>query len=268
MSMADTVQRYFDAWNAHDAEAIVATFAEGGTYEDPTTAGPLAGDAIGTNAATLWAAFPDVSFEITSDVQAGADLFAAQWTMRGTNSGSFAGLPPTGRSIAVKGADFIRVGNDGIRSVEGYFSPGEVPAQIGMQVIVQSDQVGPFTFGSSVRVASDVVGQPGAFSITSLHPRSPDERERVGEISREVAAQMRELEGFMGTGLPQGGHARLLRHGAREGRLGQRVDARPHRAGVGSLRRVRGDGRHGSGGRRVRVRRSAAGCPSPLVRSR
>lgn len=59
MSMADTVQRYFDAWNAHDADAIVATFADRGTYEDPSTAGALSGADIGANAAALWAAFPE-----------------------------------------------------------------------------------------------------------------------------------------------------------------------------------------------------------------
>jgi hypothetical protein len=48
------VQRYFDAWNAHDAVAIVATFAPSGTYADPTTPGPLSGPAIGENAEQLW----------------------------------------------------------------------------------------------------------------------------------------------------------------------------------------------------------------------
>jgi|SRR5271154_3579612 len=40
-------QRYFDAWNRHDAAGIVAIFAEGGTYADPATAGPLSGESIG-----------------------------------------------------------------------------------------------------------------------------------------------------------------------------------------------------------------------------
>jgi heme-degrading monooxygenase HmoA len=33
----EIVQRYFDAWNQHDAGAIVATFAETGSYADPVT---------------------------------------------------------------------------------------------------------------------------------------------------------------------------------------------------------------------------------------
>src|SRR5215204_2109694 len=41
------VERYFDAWIAHDAPAIVSTFADGGTYSDPTTPVALVGDAIG-----------------------------------------------------------------------------------------------------------------------------------------------------------------------------------------------------------------------------
>jgi hypothetical protein len=118
--------------------------------------------------------------------------------MRGTNSGSFADLPPTGRSVVVRGADFIVVEDDGIASVEGYFDPGGIPRQIGMQVLVQPDRVGPFSFGNAVRVGGLIDGPPGAFSITSLRPRGPDDVERVRELSRETAAQMTELDGFMG----------------------------------------------------------------------
>lgn len=192
------VQRYFDAWNAHDADAIVATFAPGGTYEDPATDGPLEGAAIGENAAGLWAAFPDLRFETGTHAHDGDGLFAAQWTMLGTNSAPFAGLPPTGRSVVLPGADFIRVGEKGIESVRGYFSAGAIPEQLGMQVIVQPDQVGPFTFGLSTRVATDKAGQPGAFSITSLRTRSPEDDEAVAELGREIAMQMTDLEGFMG----------------------------------------------------------------------
>jgi hypothetical protein len=35
MEVVDVAQRYFEAWNRHDPDSIVATFAEGGTYSDP-----------------------------------------------------------------------------------------------------------------------------------------------------------------------------------------------------------------------------------------
>jgi Lipocalin-like domain len=39
MSAIEVVKRYSDAWNRHDADAIVALFVEGGTYSNP-----IAGD--------------------------------------------------------------------------------------------------------------------------------------------------------------------------------------------------------------------------------
>ena len=44
MEATDLVQEYFDAWNRHDPEAIVATFVQGGTYTDPTPPKGLAGE--------------------------------------------------------------------------------------------------------------------------------------------------------------------------------------------------------------------------------
>jgi hypothetical protein len=53
-------QRYFDGWNAHDADAIAATFAPGGTYSDPAIR-DLDGPATGAYAVGIAAAFPDLA---------------------------------------------------------------------------------------------------------------------------------------------------------------------------------------------------------------
>ena len=95
MDREQIVLRYFNAWNAHDESAIVATFAAGGTYADPTTPGPLSGDAIGENARQLWTGFPDVHFEIRSHSSSVDGPIAAEWVMKGTNLGPFAGLHTT-----------------------------------------------------------------------------------------------------------------------------------------------------------------------------
>ena len=58
-------QRYFDGWNAHDAEAIASTFALGGTYSDPGVHG-LDPEATGAYAVGLAEAFPDLRFEIVT----------------------------------------------------------------------------------------------------------------------------------------------------------------------------------------------------------
>ncbi len=71
-------QTYFDAWNRHDAAGIMATFAEGGTYND-LLAQELNGQAIGTHARELWETFPDLSFEIMGETLTGDRNIAAQW---------------------------------------------------------------------------------------------------------------------------------------------------------------------------------------------
>ena len=63
MNAVEVVQNNFNNWNRHDAEAIVAAFAEGGTYSNPT---PFTGEAIGDFAKTVWTIFPDFSLDLIS----------------------------------------------------------------------------------------------------------------------------------------------------------------------------------------------------------
>ena len=109
MQAMQVAQCYFDAWNRRDAEAIVATFGKGGTYSDPSAGEGLVGEAIAAYAKNMWSAFPDLVFDIRSIGHTEEGIVAAQWLMRGTNTGSFRGLPPTGRAVVLTGADFIQV---------------------------------------------------------------------------------------------------------------------------------------------------------------
>lgn len=198
MTPLEIAQEYFDAWNQRDATAVLATLGSEGTYADPMTKGPIRGTALASYINGLVAAFPDLSFEIASVGLAAPDLVAAQWIMRGTNTGSMMGLPPTGRRIEVPGADFIRVSGDSIASVQGYFDSRAVPDQIGLQVVVQPHAVGPFSFGTAVRAWAGASAQPGAFSITTIQARTEEESREVAERSRQIATEMLSLPGFLG----------------------------------------------------------------------
>jgi steroid delta-isomerase-like uncharacterized protein len=198
MSALDLAQRYFEGWNRRDAAAVLAILAADGTYSDPTTGGPLSGDAFAGYMNGLFSAFPDASFDIVSVGLAAPDLVAAQWIMRGTNHGSMFDLPPTGRPVVLPGADFIRVAGDTIRSVEGYFDSRVIPDQIGLQVIVQPTAVGPFTFGTATRAWAGNTARPGAFSITALQSRGADDEKGVEEQSRQIATEMLSMQGFIG----------------------------------------------------------------------
>jgi steroid delta-isomerase-like uncharacterized protein len=198
MEALDCAQKYFDAWNRRDADAVLATFSADGTYCDPVSGGRLQGGALKGYMQGLWAAFPDLSFEIASKGLAGENLVAAQWIMRGTNSGSMMGLPPTGKSVTVSGADFIRVTGGKIKTVDGYFDSRAVPEQLGLQVLVQPKELGPFAFGNSTRGWGGKNVKPGAFSITVLEARSAEEIQAVTQQSAGIVEEMLAMNGFLG----------------------------------------------------------------------
>ena len=196
MNNLNIAQQYFDAWNKRDAEAIIDKFAKNGTYQDPV-AGLITAQEIGAYTKGLWEAFPDLSFTIISQAEAGPGVVAAQWMMSGTNFGSFMGLPPTGRKVSIPGADFIEFTDDKIKSLIGYFDARATPLQLGMQVLVQPNQLGPFSFGNSIAVQSGKRSKPGAFSITSIW-NSEQDTEEVRAFSRDTAKDMLDMEGFIG----------------------------------------------------------------------
>jgi steroid delta-isomerase-like uncharacterized protein len=189
--------RYFDAWNARDPDAIVAMFSEGGTYGDPAGGMDLAGQQIADRAAVLWAAFPDLSFETVRIDQIDEETVAVQWLMRGTNTGSLLGLPPTGQRTCLPGADFITVEAERIRSVQAYFDQQSLAEQLGLQVVVQPYSAGPFRFGYSIGMQSGNTTRPGAFSLTHLNTRSAQDVYAVGSYSLPTAAEMLEMPGFL-----------------------------------------------------------------------
>jgi steroid delta-isomerase-like uncharacterized protein len=201
MQPVDVARHYFNAWNRHDPTAILATFAEGGSYSDPTTGGALRGEAIAAYAGGLFAVFPDLSFEIVSAGATDPRTVAAQWVMRGTQSGPMSGLPPSGRAIELPGSDFIVVEGDRIRSVQGYFDQKAFLEQLGLQVIAQPFSIGPAVFGTSSYVPFRSHVKPGAFSLTALQVRSDEEVTQVREISRQITREMAQMPGalsFMG----------------------------------------------------------------------
>ena len=190
--------RYFEGWNAHDAEAIAAAFAPGGTYTDPLVQG-LDAEATGAYAVSLTSAFSDLRFELVSTAMTVDGAVSAQWIMRGTNDGSFEGLPPTGREIALPGADFISFAADGsgIAAVVGYFDSAVVPRDLGLDVIVQPTAIGPWTFGVASRASVGNEAPPGAISLTFLEARSDEEVEEVRTRSRDIVHELLGAEGFI-----------------------------------------------------------------------
>lgn len=193
------VVAYVEAWNDHDADALVETFAEGGTFTDPTVPEGLTGDAIGEHAAGLWRAFPDLSFDVERLTRTDDSAVVLQWTMHGTQEGPLEDLPPMGETVAVPGTDVIEVSASGITSVDGHFDVGTMMEQLGLRVDVQPERLGPLSFGTSARMDLGKTTEPGAFSLTYIAFRDDGDAEAVQDRTREIIREMTGMDGVIST---------------------------------------------------------------------
>ena len=236
----DLAQRYFDGWNAHDPAAIAATFASSGTYTDPNVS-DLDAEATGAYAMSLVAAFPDLRFDLVTTAVTDAGSVAAEWVMRGTNTGSFNGLPPTGGRYRYPARISSRSPTIGIATVKGYFDAAKVARDLDLDVIVQPKSLGPWRFGISSRAVKRDDVEPGAFSMTVLTARSDEEFEDTRVRTREIVGQLLDAPGFLSfTGVTVG--RRMYTITAWETlEAARQVRSNPaHRAAVGTFLRPRG----------------------------
>ena len=196
------VEPYFSAWNARDVDAVVAAFAEGGTYTDPSVTGPaLSGAAIAEHLGALFTAFPDLSLEMLDGQLVNGDVsdctVVVRWLMHGTNTGPLRQWSASGRSVALRGADFVSIASGKITSLDRYFDRQTMAEQLGFQVIVQPDEEGPWQLGYAYRTTAGSKKAAGAVSLTWMDVRSDEEAAHVEALGDGVAAELMKVPGFI-----------------------------------------------------------------------
>src|SRR5918992_6105806 len=100
-ALQEFIDRYNEAWNAHDVDAIVAMHTEDSVFENHTTGDVNVGrEAIGKAIRGIFTVFPDLEFE-TRRQYVRDNLVVQEWTARGPHLGKMtrAGIEvePTGR---------------------------------------------------------------------------------------------------------------------------------------------------------------------------
>jgi steroid delta-isomerase-like uncharacterized protein len=123
----------YAAWNAHDAEAVAAVFAEDAVLREAGRPDATRGrTAIRDRAAHLLRGFSDFRLERLALVIDG-DRHADRWVMTGTHDGELFGMPPTGRPVRLEGATFTRLGPDGLVVEDVHFTDmAGLLAQLGL----------------------------------------------------------------------------------------------------------------------------------------
>jgi hypothetical protein len=79
-----TIDRYNDAWNAHDVDSIVTFHAPGMVFENHTAGDRVEGEAVGPHIAGIFERNPDLRFR-GRRLYARDGLVVSEWTASATN---------------------------------------------------------------------------------------------------------------------------------------------------------------------------------------
>jgi steroid delta-isomerase-like uncharacterized protein len=110
---------YEEVWSGGNLdvldELMAANFDD---HDEPNPAETLEGLEHAKHTITMYrSAFPDVHFTVEDQIAEG-DMVVTRWTARGTHTGAFMGIPPTGKQAAVTGMSMTRVASG--KFVEGW----------------------------------------------------------------------------------------------------------------------------------------------------
>ena len=134
--MADNsarAQSLYDAWEKRDFDSFAKQFADGVSFNDVPRGEIVTGNDNVRDWYASWAtAFPDSTAGATV-MAASGDTVAIEGLLVGTNTGDFGPVPPTGRSISVPWANFLRFDAEG-RVIGGtaYYDQLSLMIQLGL----------------------------------------------------------------------------------------------------------------------------------------
>ncbi|HWX75224.1 MAG TPA: ester cyclase, partial [Solirubrobacteraceae bacterium] len=154
-------RRYFDSINAHDLDAAVAMWADGGRENVRGQVDVTAPEGVRAFIGELLGAVPDVRFEVLSTTTQ-EDRCALQWRLAGTfaGPGSLGGIAPTGHPITMEGIDLLTVRDGLVQANDAFPDSISLPRQIGMMPPQGSaaDQRLMGAFNAKTRLSSRLMG--------------------------------------------------------------------------------------------------------------
>jgi steroid delta-isomerase-like uncharacterized protein len=123
------VRRWLDeVFTRGDLDEADKLFTPNYALHDPSFPHDVHGtEGIERYVAAYRSAFPDLTITI-EDQLAEADKVVTRWTLRGTHSGEFLGLAPTGEEVTVSGIEFTRIAGGRIDEAWVGYHPFAGPA--------------------------------------------------------------------------------------------------------------------------------------------
>jgi steroid delta-isomerase-like uncharacterized protein len=121
------VENDFAAWNAHDADKVVAVYTADVSYEDVAFGEKAHGSAeLKKMVQGFFEAVPDLKLEVV-DVKSYGNYGSAEWIFSGTDKG----LYKTGKKFSVRGASVFQIRGGKFSSNKDYYDSAAIMRQVG-----------------------------------------------------------------------------------------------------------------------------------------
>jgi steroid delta-isomerase-like uncharacterized protein len=121
-------QRWADAWNSHNPDAVVALFTPDGLFEDiPFGVVAHGTEEIRAAANLFFTAVPDLHLSVVnSSVNGGRGMI--EWVFSGTDQGVYG----TGKTFAVRGTTVLELRGNRISRDSDYYDLATILRQLGL----------------------------------------------------------------------------------------------------------------------------------------
>ena len=134
-SLEQIIQRYNQAWNAHDLDAIMSMHAPDMVFENHTAGESAEGEEVRAHIASIFDSWPDISFS-TRRMYVRDGLGVQEWTATATHSRTMSRgdlvAEPSGKRIEWKGLDVMPFENGLLKRKTVYSDSVSILRQIGL----------------------------------------------------------------------------------------------------------------------------------------
>jgi steroid delta-isomerase-like uncharacterized protein len=133
--LREAIDRYNEAWNAHDLDAIVAMHAPDMVFENHTAGETASGEEVRAHIGAIFETWPDIAFT-TRRLYVREGLVVQEWTATATHAKKMRRgdllAEPTGRRVEWDGLDVIPFEGGLLKRKDVYSDSVSILRQVGL----------------------------------------------------------------------------------------------------------------------------------------
>ena len=136
--LRETIDRYNEAWNAHDLDAIVSMHAPDMVFENHTADESAEGEAVRRHIAAIFETWPDIRFA-TRRLYVRDGVVTQEWTATATHRSTMRRgdlvAEPTGKRVEWRGVDVIPFEDGLVKRKDVYSHSVSILRQVGLLAV-------------------------------------------------------------------------------------------------------------------------------------